>query len=157
MFFTAVALIGFAILAGCHRQPSYVSEPQKQPILFEGGITRYLPITLGDQFELTSRWHYHNYPYGKTDFTEIEFNIVKRTISSFSFYGLNQPWGDEGRYGCPPILIATNEDYKTVINFIELDPWGTLALAQVNDGSWQWFTVGDADAFRELLVLLDGR
>jgi len=140
-------MIGLAVFAGCGRQSvnSYDG--------YENTISPYLPITLDNQFELTSFWNYYNYPYGKTDFSEAELMIVYRAISSLRYYGSSHPWQDEQLYGRPPFLIAKNESYLTEVSFIMHPQWGALAVARVNDNPEQWFTM-DSDAYEEIVGLI---
>jgi len=130
----------------------YSLQQPEPPMIFVGGISEYLPITLNDDFELTSMWHYYNYPYGKTEFTGEELQIVYRAIKSFQYYGASHPYVDELFYGVPPFLIAQNDYHKTVISFI-YSQWGTIASVLIDDAPEQWFTV-DPGAFHELLRLI---
>jgi len=144
----SITLLGLVIFTGCNGQQS------DAPAMYEGAIIPYLPITMNDEFELTSGWLYHNYPYGKTEFTEAEAIIIYHAISSFVYYGPNHPWQDEQLYGVPPYLVAKNADYKTIVSLITHDRWGRLAVAVVNDEYELWFTV-DPDAFDALLRLIN--
>ena len=139
-------LLGLVLFVGCGQQ---------HPELPEGKISEYLPITLNDQFELTSLWHYYNYPYAKTDFTPSELMIIYRAISSFSFYGYSHPWQNAGIFGLPPFLNATSEEHSSVISFIDHSQWGTIARAEIDNTSVLWFTI-DPDAYWEVIRLLRG-
>ncbi|MCL2356366.1 MAG: hypothetical protein FWC70_04280 [Defluviitaleaceae bacterium] len=142
------------LLAGCNRQSSDSLETYDLP---SGEISEYLPITLQDQFKLTSTWHYYNYPYAKTDFSESDLMVIYRAINSFCFYGFTHPWAEELRFGSPPVLHATNESHKTAITFIWHEEWGSLAAAWFEDepGLAKWFTM-DCDAQHEIRALLWG-
>jgi len=149
-----VIFLGVIALAGCRQQQSNPLEMSEVP---EGKISEYLPITLNDQFILTSNWLYYNYPYAKTYFTESELMIIHRALSSFLFYGFSHPWSDEGILGMPPVLYAMNENHKIAIYFITHPKWGYLALAIFEDGDdadiQKWFTM-DSDAFWEITGLI---
>ena len=151
MFFMLIVLLGLTVFSGCGLQTS------SPPKISEERIIEHLPITINDRFELTSGWHYYNYPYAKTDFSESELMIVHRAISSFEFYGNSHPWSDEGIAGMPPVLHAANEDqdHKIAIYFITHSNWGTIALAVFDEDPeiHKWFTM-DSDAFDEITGLL---
>jgi len=143
-----IILLGIVLLVGCIRQPSVMHNE------LEGKIIEYLPVTLDDQFELTSGMLYYHYPYGKTDFTEDELMLIYRAIKSFSFYGTSHPWSDEGYIGITPYLNVKNENHETVIFFITHPQWGYLAQALVDDEHMQWFEI-DSGAYYELVSLIN--
>ena len=124
LLIAAIMLLTLVFSAGCRRQPS---DSPNMPV---GRIIEYLPITLDDQFELTSAGLFHNYPYGKTEFTDAE-----------------------ALYGSPPFLIAKSDAHITRIYFIWHSQWGTLASATSDNIPQQWFTV-ETDAFHELTGLI---
>jgi len=145
--FIIIILPGIVFFIGCSRQSSSLYDE------VGGKIIEYLPITLSDQFELTSGMLYYHYPYGKSDFTEDERMLIYRTISGFRLYGTSHPWSNEGYIGILPYMIAKNENYVTTISFIAHPEWGYLAAAQVDDGFTVWFEM-DSDTYHELVGLI---
>jgi len=131
-----IALVGITAFSGCASQ-----SPE------EYAISPYLPIRHNDSLELTSGWLTYNYPYGKTDFTEAELEILHNTINSLVYYGPSHPWQEEQLYGIPHFLIAKNDNHETRIYFITHNEWGTLAFAIVDDEHQLWFTM-DAAAYK---------
>ena len=144
LLLSLVALLGLMFIAGCGRRSSDIPE------MPEGAISRYLPITLHDQFRLTVLWAF---PCEKTYFTESELEIVYQTVSSFRPYGPQPPWGDEGLMGALPILYVKNENHEITIHFMGHSQWGSFVLVLVDDEPEQWFTV-DSDLVSEITELL---
>ena len=144
LWLSVVVLLGLMLVAGCGRRSSNVPE------MTDGAISRYLPITLYDQFRLTVLWAY---PHEKTYFTESELEIINQTINSFRPYGPKPPWGDERLAGAMPILYVTNENHEVTIHFIGHSQWGTFVLVLIDDEPEQWFTV-ESDLVSEITGLL---
>jgi len=156
IFLIIISLVGITVLYACSAQA-----PEEHTVVMEysaqmpekNTISPYLPITRYDSFELTTRWLWHNYPYGKTDFTDSEFMILHNAISNLVYYGPTHPYQDEGLYGIPPFLIAKGDNHETRVYFIIHSEWGTLATAIIDDEQMLWFTM-DSDAYHEVVGLI---
>jgi len=164
LFFTLICVI---LVSGCNTlsalfpsDPDLIedatqSEPTTTFNLPEGIISEYLPITLNDQFELSSHWRRHYYPHIKTQFTDTELMVIYRAISSFRFYGNNHPWAQEFYVGGAPLLNAVSEEHNITILLIKSANWGTISLAIIdNDPETQmWFEM-DSDAYDDIIGLI---
>lgn|GEM_PF-6245484 len=83
-------------MAGCSSQPKYL--PLELEIPYENRISIYLPITKSDRFRVSYPRRDSSPPRVITELTEEEYEIIRRAIGSFSFYGYCSPV-ENGIYG----------------------------------------------------------
>ena len=128
-------MMGIVVFAGCGRQ---VLDSQE---VLEDRISEYLPITLHDQFVLTSGWYEQR---RRARFDEPSLAVIYQALSNFVPLEGRLPWEDDptlALVGGPTRLNVTNANHTIKIGFV-LHSYLNMAFAhvQINDTTEQWFT-----------------
>ena len=153
IFFVIAALLGLIILVGCGRWSSDL------PDELEGRFSRYLPITVADQFKLT--FGFHN-PSERSDFDEPALAVIYQVLSELTPFDGALPWEEDISlfvYGSGIILHVTNATHTIEIAFTpqrylgRLDSGRNFVRVLIDNALEQWFTI-ESDSSLKIFGLL---
>ena len=156
------AILGVIIVAGCGRRPPEVPDD------LEGRITRYLPVTINDEFMIARGFHI---PSERSAFNESALAaiydepalaVIYQVLGELTPFEGALPWVvDRTRfiYGGGVILIVTNENHTVDIAFTLQRDSGqhgserNFVRALVDSMPERWFTI-ETDSRLQIFELL---